>query len=42
VSNKELRYFYEKLLKASGVPKNHFGIKKHIRIMKIKNIFGEK
>ena len=39
MSNKELRYFYEKLLKASGLPKHHFGMKKYIRIMKIKRIF---
>jgi hypothetical protein len=39
MSNKELKYFYEKLLKASGVPKHHFGMKKYIRIDKIKRIF---
>jgi hypothetical protein len=42
VSNKELRYFYEKMLLASGVPKHHFGMKKYIRMMKIKSIFDEK
>ncbi len=39
MSNKELKYFYEKLLSASGVPKHHFGMKKYIRIDKIKRIF---
>jgi hypothetical protein len=35
----ELKYFYKKLLSASGVPKQYFGIKKYIRIIKIKKIF---
>jgi hypothetical protein len=39
MSNKELKYFYEKFLKASGVPKHHFGMKKYIRMDKIKKIF---
>lgn len=35
----ELKYFYKKLLSASGVPKHHFAMKKYIRIIKIKKIF---
>jgi hypothetical protein len=40
VSNKELKYFYEKLLQASGVPIKHFGVKHIIRMHKIKKIYG--
>ena len=39
MGNKELKYFYEKLLKASGVPKRYFEMKKYIRMNKIKKIF---
>jgi len=38
--NNELKYFYEKLLTASGVPKYHFGVKNIIRMHKIKRIYG--
>ena len=38
--NNDLKYFYENLLKASGVPKYHFGVKNIIRMHKIKRIYG--
>jgi hypothetical protein len=36
----DLKYFYEKFIAASGVPKHHFGIRKYIRMNKIKRIYG--
>lgn len=41
MGNKELKYFYEKLLTASGVPKYHFGIRQYVRMNKIKKLFNE-
>ena len=37
--NNELKYFYEKLLTTSGVPKYHFGIRQYVRMNKIKKIY---
>lgn len=39
--NNDLKYFYEKLLTASGVPLKYFGVKNIIRKNKIKRIFNE-
>jgi hypothetical protein len=39
--NNELKYFYENLLKTSGVPLKYFGVKNIIRMNKIKRIFNE-
>jgi hypothetical protein len=39
--NNELKYFYEKLLTASGVSKYHFGIRQYVRMNKIKKLFNE-
>ena len=39
LSNIDLKYFYENLLKASGVPKYHFGIRQYVRMNKIKKIY---
>ena len=45
--NNDLKYFYENLLKASGmsnemigVPLKYFGVKNIIRMNKIKSIYG--
>jgi hypothetical protein len=40
VTDKDLKYFYEKLLKATGIPLKHFGVKKIIRMNKIKRLYG--
>jgi hypothetical protein len=40
LSNIDLKYFYENLLKSSGVPLKYFGAKNIIRINKIKSIYG--
>jgi hypothetical protein len=41
VKSKDLKYFYEKLLQATGVPLKYFGAKNIIRKNKIKRIFNE-
>jgi len=40
VNKLDIKYFYEKLLQASGVPIKHFGVKHIIRMQKIKRIYG--
>jgi hypothetical protein len=40
LNNIDIKYFYEKLLKSSGVPLKYFGVKNIIRMRKIKRIYG--